>query len=198
ILMSGTHWSLDEEKLIREHYPDLDYLKTLLNRSPSSIKHKACRLGIPSGKRLSKDLFITRSVQVHGYKYDYSKVRYSETHSKVEIVCPEHGSFFQTPKIHMKGHGCRACGNQLKAVRSRDTLDEFLSRPRKVQGEKSDYTKAAFLNSNTPVTIICPQHGDFSQPPRDHLSGHGCRLCSIERRASLRRGTTEDFLIEAR
>jgi len=39
--------------------------------------------------------FIQKSVSIHGNKYDYSKVKYSGSHTPVEIICPIHGSFYQ-------------------------------------------------------------------------------------------------------
>ena len=41
--------------------------------------------------------------------YDYSKVVYKGTKIKVEIICKEHGSFFQRPQNHMRGEGCPKC-----------------------------------------------------------------------------------------
>lgn len=38
--------------------------------------------------------FIEKAKKVYGDKYDYSKVEYKNCSSKVEIICPEHGSFF--------------------------------------------------------------------------------------------------------
>ena len=37
--------------------------------------------------------FIARAKQIHGDTYDYSKVKYKNSVSKVEIICREHGSF---------------------------------------------------------------------------------------------------------
>jgi len=54
--------------------------------------------------------FIGKSKKVHGDKYDYSLVSYTNNVTKVIIVCPEHGKFVQTPKNHKKGHGCNICG----------------------------------------------------------------------------------------
>lgn len=50
--------------------------------------------------------FEERARQVHGNKYDYSKVKYVNLLTKVEIICPDHGSFWQVPKSHLAGHGC--------------------------------------------------------------------------------------------
>lgn len=44
-----------------------------------------------------------------GDRYDYSKVEYVDTHTKVEIICPKHGSFHQVVWDHINGHGCQKC-----------------------------------------------------------------------------------------
>ena len=53
--------------------------------------------------------FIEKSNEIHCNKYDYSNVIYSGTHTKVCIICPEHGEFWQTPHHHLKGCGCPSC-----------------------------------------------------------------------------------------
>lgn len=59
--------------------------------------------------RLTQDEFIDRATEIHGGKYDYSKVSYINSATKVEILCLRHGSFFQAPQDHLGGHGCQAC-----------------------------------------------------------------------------------------
>ena len=56
-----------------------------------------------------KEQFILKARQVHGWKYDYSKVEYVDNYTKVCIICPEHGEFWQTPYNHLKGCGCKKC-----------------------------------------------------------------------------------------
>lgn len=59
--------------------------------------------------RLTPENFVERSYEVHGDKYDYSKSNVTVASEKVEIVCTQHGSFWQSPSVHLKGHGCRIC-----------------------------------------------------------------------------------------
>lgn len=59
--------------------------------------------------RLNTEDFIIRASDYHGSTYDYSKVAYKNMHSKVEIVCKKHGSFYQTPHNHLKFSGCPGC-----------------------------------------------------------------------------------------
>jgi len=54
-------------------------------------------------------MFIARARDVHGNKYDYSKTDYQDMHSKVLIVCPVHGEFWQRAQSHLLGNGCPAC-----------------------------------------------------------------------------------------
>jgi very-short-patch-repair endonuclease len=60
-------------------------------------------------RHLGKDLFIEKAKEVHGDKYDYSKVNYVNNNSKVCIVCPIHGEFSQSPHSHLQGSGCPCC-----------------------------------------------------------------------------------------
>ena len=53
--------------------------------------------------------FIEEATKIHGDKYDYSKVVFTRFHNKVEIVCPTHGSFFQTAVHITAGQGCNEC-----------------------------------------------------------------------------------------
>lgn len=60
--------------------------------------------------------FITEAKQIHGDKYDYSKVNYTGNHAKVVIVCPVHGEFSQEPVVHLHGSGCPICGYKKRAL----------------------------------------------------------------------------------
>ena len=56
--------------------------------------------------RVTLEEFLRRAREKHGDRYDYSHVEYRNTKTKVEIVCPEHGPFLQSPEKHMAGAGC--------------------------------------------------------------------------------------------
>lgn len=58
-----------------------------------------------------QDVFIAQAKEVHGDKYDYSRVVYQGTDVKVEIGCPirNHGYFWQRPHHHLEGEGCPIC-----------------------------------------------------------------------------------------
>lgn len=60
-------------------------------------------------QRSTREEFIERAIKKHGELYDYSKVVYSLSQNKVEIICPKHGSFWQTAHSHLLGRGCKKC-----------------------------------------------------------------------------------------
>ena len=63
------------------------------------------------GKYLSQEDFLKKAQRVHGNKYDYTKSVYTGCRDKIEIVCSEHGSFYQDPTNHLNlKQGCPKCG----------------------------------------------------------------------------------------
>lgn len=63
-------------------------------------------------KKSNKEEFIKKAKQVHGDKYDYSKVNYINSQTKVCIISSEHGEFWQTPGSHIYAKcGCPKCSS---------------------------------------------------------------------------------------
>ena len=60
--------------------------------------------------KLNTTNFIEKAINKHGNKYDYSLTEYFNIKTKVNIICPIHGLFEQTPNNHLNGKGCRNCG----------------------------------------------------------------------------------------
>ena len=131
-------------------------------------------------KKLSKDEFIERAHKVHGDKYDYSETEYINSRTDIKIICPSHGPFFMTPNEHLcMKRGCRFCGYEKNAMTHRSNKEEFIEKAKKIHGNKYDYSKVEYVNNNTKVCIICPEHGEFWQQPNNHLSGYeGCKYCA--------------------
>ena len=62
--------------------------------------------------RITTEEFIKRARKIHGDKYDYSKVEYVNSRTKVCIICPIHGEFWQTLENHThktNPKGCPKC-----------------------------------------------------------------------------------------
>lgn len=127
---------------------------------------------------LDKESFIERARIYHGNRYDYSKVVYKNSHTKVCITCPIHGDFLQKPNNHLKGHGCPKCGSEKLGDLYRGSIEDFLSRARKIHNDKYIYDKVVYKNAHEKVCIVCKEHGDFLQTPHNHLNGQGCPYCN--------------------
>lgn len=62
------------------------------------------------------------------------------------------------------------------------TTEDFITKARKVHGNKYDYTKSFYVNSSTKIIIICKEHGEFTQISSSHCSQKsGCPKCSIKK-----------------
>ncbi len=74
--------------------------------------HISSKQGCPKCANKHKTLedFVIKSNTVHHNKYDYSKFKYINTHTKGIIICPIHGEFEQSPASHQSGQGCKRCG----------------------------------------------------------------------------------------
>ena len=128
--------------------------------------------------KLTKEEFIERAKQIHGNKYDYSEVEYINNCTKVCIICPNHGEFWQTPSNHLSGKGCNKCKYVKIGDIRRNNLETFIEKAKLVHGDKYDYSKVEYKNAITKVCIICPEHGKFWQIPNSHLHGNGCPKCA--------------------
>ena len=157
-----------------------DFLQTpYAHFSRGSICPKCAATNRANLKRKSKENFIDEAIKVHNNKYDYSKVNYKNTNTKVNIVCPEHGIFEQQPADHLRGHGCSKCSSKDINVL---TKEEFVIRANKVHKSKYDYTKSIYVRNKYKLIITCPYHGDFTQTASDHLNGNGCQVCGENRK----------------
>ena len=125
-------------------------------------------------RRLTNDEFISKCIGIHGEKYDYSLVDYSNSKKKVKIICDKHGVFEQLPYNHLLGKGCGYCNPNFG---SSLTLDDFIERSNKIHNFEYDYSLVNYSNNKTKVKIICKKHGPFEQEPRGHLSGLKCASC---------------------
>jgi hypothetical protein len=126
----------------------------------------------------TKEEFLLNAQNLYGDKYDYSLVDYKNKNTDVDIICPKHGVFKQTPHQHINmGQGCQKCGWERSSEKQKDSKEDFIRKANAVHNGKFDYSKVKYEKSSVPVNIICPEHGEFSQRPVDHLNGQGCPIC---------------------
>lgn len=57
------------------------------------------------------------------------------------------------------------------------TTESFIAGAKKIYGDRYDYSKVVYKNSEHRVVVTCPVHGDFQVYAREHLDGKGCPKC---------------------
>ncbi len=128
-------------------------------------------------KCLTTEEFIKKSKLIHGNKYNYSKVIYSNYTTDVLIICNQCSNVFsKTPKIHLnKLSVCPSCSK-----RKRLTTKEFIKKSIEIHGDKYDYSEAIYINNKTHLVVICRTCFDnFLVTPNMHLQQKcGCPYCN--------------------
>jgi hypothetical protein len=138
-----------------------------------------CGLDIcKNSRRNNINEFIRKSKKIHGNKYDYSLSKYINVSTKVKIMCPIHGEFYQTPSAHyILKQGCPKCGIEKQKLSTTFDLKEFIEKCKIIHGDVYDYSKVKYVNCHTKILIGCKRHGYFYQLPLNHLKRNGCPQC---------------------
>lgn len=129
--------------------------------------------GYTLGTRTSADrhvLFLkkleSKNIKINGKFLS----KYKDVHTKMYIQT-EFGIVKMFPDKLLKGH------KQLITSAVNKTT-YFINMARKTHGTKYNYSKTIYKYSLNPVTIICPEHGEFKQFPHEHINGSNCRKCA--------------------
>ncbi len=128
---------------------------------------------------LSQEEFIEKSNKIHNNQYNYSKVNYIDSTTKVIIICKIHGEFLQSPNDHLNKCGCQICGREKSNNSKKLTQEEFIERSNKIHNDQYNYSKVNYINTTIKVIIICKIHGEFLQTPSHHMYNNtGCKKCN--------------------
>jgi transcription elongation factor Elf1 len=125
-------------------------------------------------KKIPLEVFITKATVIHNGKYSYEKVDLVNSQKHIEIICPEHGSFMQTPTRHISGRGCQICGGT-----TRQSKQSLIDKAVNIYGDTFDYSQVSNQARATDnVTIVCKLHGPFQQKLKLHINReYGCPQC---------------------
>jgi hypothetical protein len=164
------------------------FVKTVNNH----LHHQGCpKCKIDERIKNGYNSFIKDARRIHGDKYDYSKIEYINNHTKVCIICPKHGEFWQEPSTHISQKcGCPKCANKNK------TLEEIICKCKKIHGDKYDYSLVDSANMSKKQRIKCNNCGRFFEIDlNSHINTkRGCKYCSHRSYAY----TTEEFIKKAK
>jgi hypothetical protein len=146
-------------------------------------------------KILTKSEFIKKAKNTHGDTYVYDFAEYIRSNIKVKILCHIHGMFEQTPSNHLSGKGCRECSIQNRVRKM--TTEEFIKKANHIHNNKYDYSSTIYNGCYSKVSIMCGQHGTFTQISSQHLSGKGCQLCGRENTINASKSSKIEFIQKA-
>ena len=126
--------------------------------------------------------FIEKAIIVHDNTYNYSLVNYTNTDTKIEIICNKCGNIFWIkPNKHLsRKQGCPVC----KKIPTEEIIliktKEFIKKVILIHGDKFDYSLARYINNRIKIKIICNKCGNiFEQNPDNHINKKsGCPKCS--------------------
>ena len=131
--------------------------------------------------------FIKKARNIHGFRYNYSKVKYIDSNTNIIIICDKHGEFPQRPGNHIKNKpsNCPKCSGKYQP-----TTKEFIAKCKKKHGNKFDYSEVVYKNQKTKITLKCLKCNNYIYPTADcHLNRGGCAICYGHYKH-----TTEEFI----
>lgn len=136
-------------------------------------------------KKHNNEELIKKFNEKHNGKYSYGQFIYKNAKEKnIPVFCPSigkngepHGWWNVNATNHLSGCGCPKCKSEKLSTFFASNVEDFISKAKKVHGNKYDYSKVEYINNKTDVLITCKTHGDFYQSPHNHLQGKGCPLC---------------------
>ena len=135
-----------------------------------------------------KEVFIKKSKDKFGAKFLYNKINYVNYHTKIIITCTVHGDIITTPDAHIKSkYGCSQCAKVVAPIAGpglktpTKTTEVFINECKLIHGDKYDYSLTIYKSRISPISIICPLHGEFTLPQAfRHLEGRGCKSCYLD------------------
>lgn len=145
--------------------------------------------------------FLEKAQDKFGNKFDYSKVDYVNSATKIIITCPIHGDFETTPsKFLQSKHGCRKCSFEESHKLQRKSTEQFIEECKSIWKDRFEYNKVNYIDADTKVIVTCKEHGDFETRPSDFIRGHGCPVCKNKNTSEfnkIKRDTLEVFINKA-
>ena len=155
-----------------------DFLITPNNHMSSKQGCQRCS----NRHRPTVDEFIAAARDIHGNRYNYSSVQYTNNKTPVTVECLQHGTFEVCPRDHLhKKSGCPACANVVKGAYHKKDTQWFTQQATLLHGNAYDYSRVQYQRYHDKVEITCPHHGVFLQSANLHIGrGAGCPTCSIK------------------
>jgi hypothetical protein len=165
-------YSLTDYKNSRDKIKIICPIHGVFEQMPyNHLQGKGCHF-CSRNQKSNYENFSKQANIVHNFKYEYPDKNYTNSVTKINILCKNHGLFSQTPGNHLNGVGCPKCsGNK------RLTIQEFIKAANIKHNNLYYYPDLNYKRYDDEIEIGCYRHGVFKQIVRNHLSGRGCQTC---------------------
>ncbi len=154
------------------------FTQLLTNHLSGSGCVKCSKESYRNKRTFTDKIFTEKAIEKHGNFYNYSLINYTDSQSKLEIICPIHGKFTQKANAHLNGAGCGKCG-KIKKSNNKSKNYDWYAKCVKSHGNKYNYSMVDYVKNTSPVKIICHKHGMFMQTLHSHIKGRGCPSCGV-------------------
>ncbi len=155
-------------------------------------------------RKEANENFYKRANQIHSNKYNYEKVNYVDSHTKITIICNKGHEFEQQPTSHLAGQGCKYCNEialkegkpltniVVPRITNKWTKEKFIEKGKEIHGNEYDYSLVNFISIKKPVVLRCNRNHIFEQIPELHLKGNNCRQCAVNNYSN------EEFIVKSK
>ena len=182
-----TQWHAKADFICQTHGA---FRNTVANVLTNRFPCQKCN-DINLGRALTDDE-VREKIKLKKGNFKILNISRSDTDTLINIVCHDCdiGEFILPLSYSgRRDHACPTCSRLSSEDYRKSQLNKtvqlskskrhsaWLKKVTERHGSKYDYSKVEYINQNTPVTIICPIHDEFSQTPWDHAKG-GCKKCA--------------------
>jgi very-short-patch-repair endonuclease len=208
------------ERAYKVHKDKYEYSKSIFNDMKSKIiiickkhkieflqtpaKHISCNQGCKlcgndsssEKQKLPLEVFIEKSNKIHMNIFDYSKINYINSHTKIQLFCNIHKINFEiTPYDHMRGTHCQKCAiTKCASIKFNNGKNKFKTQANIKHCDKYDYSKFEYFGWDKKGIIICKKcNSEFNQTPNSHLQGTGCPFCKNKTEKKLLDALKKDY-----
>ena len=156
----------------------------------SWVQHKNGAKGCVNCKNNLKRTPYKYNVLCRQKGYDLPIEPYINNHTPIKHKCRNEHVYEQRPSDHLRGVGCPRCARV-----HRKTPQEYLQ---ECKDRGLDLPIEPYINADTNIKHKCSEGHIYSQAPRDHLRGIGCRECANLAMKYVRRKTNEEYINECK
>ena len=147
-----------------------------------------------------------RAFELFGERIKIVEDTYTNSGSKVDIICELHGrSTIKAGTILFNSegrtqYGCKRCADDGVGASKVLPFDRFVEQMQEKFGKNAvEYLSEGYTGLSGKVTYVCPKHGKVTATTFQHTKAElPCKLCAVERRSVNARIPFEQFLENSR